>query len=168
MSILIKIDACFGIKKKTAENDVARMPIKCICEWPNSYDSKFQIPNLTRHFMVYLKSGKVYRMDSDHLSHVPNKAGIYKIYNSQKKPVYVGMTQGHLGKVWSKDTGGRYVYGLRHRLQSYKEKDDFSTHPTKKELRPHTNYFAYWVITDREKRRMTEKTWKQGMRFNHL
>ena len=44
--------------------------------------------------MVWLKSGRVYKLTKDNLAKVPNSAGNYKLYNKAKKPVYVGTTKG--------------------------------------------------------------------------
>ena len=40
------------------------------------------------------------------------------------------------GKWGDNPNGGNYRYGLKHRLQSYKQKDDPKEHPTKVALRP--------------------------------
>jgi len=117
--------------------------------------------------MRYIRSGRLHKMHKDNFARVPNSPGIYKIYNDDKKLVYVGTTAGNKGKIWSKKTGGRYVYGLRHRLGSYEQKDDFYEHPTKERLRPHTDYFAYWVVKDPIKRKNLERSLKKGVPFNH-
>ena len=57
---------------------------------------------------------------------VPNKSGIYTIYNSKGKPIYTGHSR-----------------RLRHRIQSYYQKDCFKTHPTKRRLRGKSKFFSF-------------------------
>ena len=57
-------------------------------------------------------------------------------------------------------------YGnLRHRIESYKEKDNFSAHPTKKPLRPEIKKFSYEAIPISQARQI-EKTNKENTQFN--
>ena len=57
---------------------------------------------------------------------VPNKSGLYIIYNSKGKPIYVGHSR-----------------RLRHRIQSYYQQDDFQAHPTKRRLRGKAAFFSF-------------------------
>ena len=57
---------------------------------------------------------------------VPNTPGLYTLYNKNRKPIYKGHSR-----------------RLRHRLQSYYQKDCFKAHPTKRRLRGKAKYFSY-------------------------
>ena len=116
--------------------------------------------------MVYLKEGRIYKLTKENLSETPNTAGNYKLYNKDKRPVYVGTTAGKVGAKWGKKEDQRYRYGLRHRLGSYQQQDDYKEHPTKKSL--NAKYFKFTKYTNDEKRRAAEKKAKQGMYHNHL
>lgn len=87
------------------------------------------------------------------LTIVPKESGVYELYSKDGKLLYVGVA-----------TKGKYA-NLRHRLESYKEKDDFGTHPTKKELRPKIKEFSYAVIPISHARRI-EKSTKGNTEFN--
>lgn len=115
--------------------------------------------------MGWLRSGRVYKLTKDNLAKVPNSAGNYTLYNKDKKPVYVGTTKGNVGAKWGKEEHQRYRYGLRHRLGSYQQEDDYKEHPTKKSL--NAKYFKYKGISNDNKRRAEEKKAKQGMYHNH-
>ncbi len=118
--------------------------------------------------MGFLRSGRVYKLTKENLAKVPNTAGNYKLYNKKRKPLYVGTTAGKTGAKWGKEEHQRYRYGLRHRLGSYQQKDDYKEHPTKRPLakngRP--KYFSYKSIRNDNTRKATEKRDKQGHRFN--
>jgi len=88
-------------------------------------------------------------LNKSNVSNVKNKPGIYRIYNQNGTPVYVGSS-----KI------------LKHRLQSYYQKDDFTVNTTKKALRPDAKKFtfSYMGIT---KAREIEKKKKSGLRHNH-
>ena len=118
--------------------------------------------------MGWLRSGRVYKLTKDNLKKVPNTAGNYKLYDKDRKPLYVGTTAGNVGAKWGKDNDQRYRYGLRHRLGSYQQKDDYKEHPTKKPLaqRGKPQFFKYTPIRNDEKRREQEKKDKQGHKFN--
>tara|TARA_B110000438_G_scaffold3908_1_gene3911 strand:+ start:6522 stop:6872 length:351 start_codon:yes stop_codon:yes gene_type:complete len=116
--------------------------------------------------MGFLRTGRVHKLTKDNLARVPNSAGNYKLYDKNRKPVYVGTTAGNVGAKWGKKDDQRYRYGLRHRLGSYRQEDDYKEHPTKKALRP--KYFSYKSIRNDNTRRAAEKRDKQGMRHNHL
>lgn len=115
--------------------------------------------------MGWLKSRTVYKLTKDNLAKVPNSAGNYTLYNKDKKPVYVGTTAGKVGARWGSEEHQRYKYGLRHRLGSYQQKDDYHEHPTKKPLS--AKYFMYKSICNDNSRRAQEKKDKQGMYHNH-
>ena len=79
---------------------------------------------------------------------IPEKPGIYKFYNKNGKLLYVGHTR-----------------KLRHRLQSYLQKDSFKAHPTKKALRPKIDRFYYNVMPEKKARRL-EKNGKSKAKYN--
>ncbi len=84
------------------------------------------------------------------LKNVKNKAGIYRIYPCNgKKAVYVGTS-----KV------------LRHRLQSYYQKDDFSVNRTKEDLRPKACKVTYRYLNIKQAREL-EKQEKSKYKHNH-
>lgn len=92
--------------------------------------------------------------NKENISKVPDKTGVYIFYTDPKaKPIYVGVSM-----------NGEYS-GLRHRIQSYNEKDDFKEHPTKAALRPHIKSFRY-KITSETGARAIEKKLKQGTKYN--
>lgn len=90
------------------------------------------------------------KLNKQNVSRIKNKSGIYKLYGTGKKPIYVGTS-----KV------------LRHRLQSYYQKDDFAVNRTKKNLRPNIQSFSVSYQNILNARRM-EKRLKQNTRFNFL
>ena len=61
--------------------------------------------------MAWLRSGRVYKLTKENLKKVPNTAGNYKLYNKERKPLYVGTTAGNVGKKWGKGEDQRYRYG---------------------------------------------------------
>lgn len=81
---------------------------------------------------------------------LPNTSGIYTFYDKNRRLLYVG-----------------HAKALRHRVQSYREKDDFNTHPTKAALRPNIKYFKYQTmpLTTAE---AVEKKIKVHARYNYL
>ena len=81
---------------------------------------------------------------------IPNKPGIYRFYDKNGRPIYVG----HARK-------------LRHRIQSYKQTDCFKEHPTKKKLRPEIAY-VYYNTMPVNKARTLERNAKKKYKFNHL
>lgn len=89
----------------------------------------------------------------ENISKLPNTAGIYQFYNAGETPIYVG-TAHH----------GDYS-GIKHRVSSYNEEDDFSEHPTKKALRGKIHSFKFQELEIREAR-ILEKKLKQGKKFN--
>jgi hypothetical protein len=117
--------------------------------------------------MGFLRQGRIYKLTKDNLRKVPNSAGNYKLYNGERKPLYVGTTAGKVGKKWGKEDHQRYKYGLRHRLGSYQQKDDYKEHPTKRPLaRAKPQFFMYRSIRTDSTRQAVEKKDKQGHRFN--
>jgi len=80
---------------------------------------------------------------------VPNSPGIYILFNSTNKPLYIGHSS-----------------VLRHRLQSYYQDDCFKTHSTKRRLRELIKMFAYKVMPLR-KAMAVERTIKYKMRYNY-
>ena len=61
----------------------------------------------------------------ENVAKVKNQAGNYYFYGSTGNLLYCGFSA-----------------VLRHRLQSYYQKDDFSEHPTKRPLRPRIRFFS--------------------------
>lgn len=94
--------------------------------------------------------GKLRPFDKDNVSEVPNEPGNYMFYDENKKPIYVGRS--HI---------------LRHRLQSYYEKDDFDEHPTKEKLRKEIKYFK-WQRKPIGMARDHENGIKDKLKHNHL
>lgn len=89
----------------------------------------------------------------DHISLVPDATGVYVFLDKTKTPIYAGRTI------------DRKYSGLRHRIQSYDEKDDFNEHPTKKALRPHINSFMWKKTTEAGAKELEDKL-KQHMKYN--
>ena len=89
----------------------------------------------------------------ENISKLPNTAGIYQFYDAGSKPIYVGVAH-----------HGDYS-GLKHRVSSYDEVDDYSEHPTKKALRGKIHSFKFQELEIQEAR-ILEKKLKQGTRFN--
>lgn len=80
--------------------------------------------------------------------HVPNKPGLYAFYDTNGRLLYTG-----------------HASRLRHRIQSYRQDDCFSTHPTKRSLRPKIAKFKYEVMPEM-KARVVEKKLKKKAKFN--
>tara|TARA_B100000029_G_scaffold81047_3_gene72138 strand:+ start:1127 stop:1492 length:366 start_codon:yes stop_codon:yes gene_type:complete len=110
--------------------------------------------------------------NKENVSKLSNKGGVYVFFNKKKEPIYVGRASGKYGSHYDNNPNyGRYRFGLRHRLQSYYQKDQFhgeAGHPEKKKLRPRIAYFRTREIANKTERRATEKRLKQGMKFNSL
>ena len=97
-----------------------------------------------------------------------NKGGVYAFYDKNGKRIYAGRASGKVGEPWGDNpNGGRFRYGLRHRLQSYYQKDDYSEHPTKESLRNDIEFYKVKEIANKKLRRATEKQWKDGNKHNH-
>lgn len=83
---------------------------------------------------------------------VPNdKGGLYKFYDRFMHCIYAGRA-----------SGSKYGH-LRHRLQSYYQKDVFrgeDGHPTKRALRADIAFFNWAVISNKKQRRSMEKNLK--------
>ena len=110
------------------------------------------------------------RFTKANISGEKNKGGVYNLYNSKKERIYTGRASGNVGSKFDRGDpdGGRYRYGLKHRLQSYYQKDDPREHPTKVALQGRVKYYYAKEIGSKKIRRATEKEWKQGNKFNHL
>ena len=126
--------------------------------------------------MAWLRENRLYKLNKKNLSRVPNTGGNYQLYNADRQPIYAGTTKGNWGGPYQshRPNLGRYRYGLRHRLGSYIQVDDFKEHPTKKALRlgdpkgiPGPDYFLYDSHRSDRKRRVQEKKWKKGLKHNH-
>ena len=97
-----------------------------------------------------------------------NNGGVYAFYDKNGKRIYAGRASGKVGEPWGDNpNGGRFRYGLRHRLQSYYQKDDYSEHPTKESLRKDIEFYKVKEIANKQVRRSTEKQWKNGNKHNH-
>lgn len=81
---------------------------------------------------------------------LPNTPGIYTFYDANRKLLYVG-----------------HAARLRHRVQSYRERDDPRAHPTKVNLRKNIKYYAYAPMPERQAR-LAEKQIKQHAKYNYL
>lgn len=90
---------------------------------------------------------------SKNIAVVPKESGAYELYSNDGQLLYVGVA-----------TKGKYA-NLRHRIESYKEKDDFTQHPTKKELRPKVKEFSYAIVPISQARRI-ERADKGNTEFN--
>ena len=113
------------------------------------------------------------KFNKKNIAKEPNTGGVYRFYNKNKKLIYVGRASGKWGGLYQPEKpnngGGRYSFGQRHRLQSYYQKDDFSSgdgHPTKKPLRPRIKYYYTKTVVNKAKRRALEKKLKRGLKFN--
>lgn len=84
------------------------------------------------------------------ISKLKNESGYYIIYDKNLKPIYIGIS-----KI------------LKHRLQSYYQKDDYAVNRTKRELRRHSRKFQVFY-TNIENAKYQEKKRKMDMRFNYL
>ena len=88
------------------------------------------------------------KLNKSNVGELKNKPGIYRIYDKNGRCVYVGSS-----KI------------LKHRLQSYYQKDDFSVNRTKKALRPHAKKFTYSYMGITKARKIEKKV-KKNTRFN--
>lgn len=86
----------------------------------------------------------------ENVAQIENRPGIYRFYDKNKKLIYIGRS--HI---------------LKHRLQSYYQKDDFDEHKTKAALRDDIAYFnvEYKSI---EEARDHEHRLKDKLKHNHL
>lgn len=89
---------------------------------------------------------------------VPNKPGIYRFYNKKKT---------RDGKIKTKTLYVGHAKKLRHRLQSYRQKDCFSEHPTKSSLRKEITHYSFTVMP-KEKAKKIERSTKGRNGYNHL
>jgi excinuclease ABC subunit C len=79
---------------------------------------------------------------------IPNKPGLYKYYGKDGKLIYVG-----------------HARRLRHRVQSYMQKDCPCEHPTKVALRPKIKKVRYTVMP-KAKAQALEKRLKKRAKYN--
>lgn len=80
---------------------------------------------------------------------VPNKSGVYSLYNKNEEPIYVGSSK-----------------MLRHRLQYHREKDDYNEHPTKEGLHKEAKFFQAVPMPINDAR-VIEKVIKKDMKYNY-
>jgi excinuclease ABC subunit C len=99
-----------------------------------------------------MKGHKLIRWEKENTKKpvVPNKPGVYKFYRKDGKLLYVGVAN-----------------KLRHRVQSYMQKDCFKTHPTKATLRPKIHRYVYKVMPLKDARKIEHKL-KGKARYNKL
>jgi excinuclease UvrABC nuclease subunit len=90
------------------------------------------------------------KLNKENISKLKNNEGIYYLFNCSGKKVYVGSS-----KV------------LKHRLQSYYQKDDYSINKTKRNLRKNLCFFESQNM-DISKARKIEKSKKEKLTHNHL
>ena len=90
------------------------------------------------------------KLNKENIANLKNKSGMYFINScGTNKPIYVGIS-----KV------------IKHRLQSYYQKDDFTAHPTKKDLRKSAcGYTVNYMSLSKAKKQ--ESKLKGNMQFNH-
>jgi excinuclease ABC subunit C len=81
---------------------------------------------------------------------IPNKPGLYKFHDKRGRVIYAG-----------------HAHKLRHRVQSYYQKDCYHTHPTKRMLRNKIHSYSYKVMPVK-KARLVEKKIKKVTRYNYL
>ena len=108
------------------------------------------------------------RFNRKNVSQESNKGGVYVFYDKNGNRIYAGRASGNVGEPWGDNpNGGRFRYGLRHRLQSYHQKDDPREHPTKVALRRAIHSYRTQEIANKARRRATEKRLKEGNKHNH-
>tara|TARA_B110001454_G_scaffold209673_1_gene223397 strand:+ start:147 stop:425 length:279 start_codon:yes stop_codon:yes gene_type:complete len=90
------------------------------------------------------------KLNKDNTSKLKNNSGLYYLHNCEGKKVYVGTS-----KI------------IKHRLQSYHEKDDFSVNRTKKKLRENLCFFDVQYMNIKKARKI-EKQKKTNLDHNHL
>ena len=89
----------------------------------------------------------------ENISKVPDATGVYLFFNKNRTPIYIGRSK------------NKEFSGLRHRIQSYNEVDDYNEHKTKRVLRGKIASFRYKTTTVDEARKL-EMTMKQHLRYN--
>ena len=97
--------------------------------------------------------GKKNNFNRSSIKKVPRKSGVYELFSKDNKLLYVGVSK-------------KAKYGnLRHRIESYREKDSSSAHPTKKQLRQKVSKFEYEAVPISQARKI-EKQIKGITPFN--
>ena len=81
---------------------------------------------------------------------IPNSAGIYKFYDKDRRLLYVGSAK-----------------HLRHRVQSYRQVDDPTAHPTKTALRSKIVYYDYKAMPI-QAARANDRKLKVKAKYNYL
>jgi excinuclease UvrABC nuclease subunit len=89
----------------------------------------------------------------NNIKQIPNVEGIYMFYDENMDKLYVGVSD------------QRLYSGLKHRVESYAEKDDPKEHPTKTELRKKIAFFKIKKEPINQARQ-EEFELKQSMPFN--
>ena len=103
---------------------------------------------LTFVFVVGKEKKMKKKLNKEEIKEIKNKPGIYKIFSCDNKLLYIGRS-----KI------------LKHRLQSYYQKDDFTVNKTKKKLRKESCKFTFRYMTDKKARKI-EKKLKTNVKFN--
>lgn len=85
------------------------------------------------------------------ISKIKNRTGYYDFYGSGSRPIYVGVSK-----------------HLRHRVESYNEKDDWSAHPTKQNLRREIKRFSIHYTRTLREAQQVEHRQKKKTNFNFL
>lgn len=96
---------------------------------------------------------------------VSNCGGNYVFYDKNRRLIYTGVASGNKGKQWGSKPSQRYQYGLKHRLQSYYQKDDFKVHNEKK-WRGEIAYFDCECEPNAKKRKGIEHRLKRKTKYN--
>ncbi len=89
----------------------------------------------------------------ENIKTVPNVEGDYEYRDKNGNLLYIGVSD------------KRNYSGLRHRVESYHEKDDPNVHPTKVKLRKHIDSFR-WKAEPIDQARQEEHDVKQDLPFN--
>lgn len=114
--------------------------------------SSLQLINFIKNlfFKPRILQKNLKRLNKEQVGKIKNQSGVYFIYDNTGEPIYVGVSE-----------------ILKHRLQSYYQKDDFTVNRTKRKLRHYSYYFSVKYCSI-QKARLIEMENKYSMRFNHL
>jgi len=95
-------------------------------------------------------------LNGENTYEIPRVSGVYRLYGKNGKKLYIGVAK--------KGEAGN----LRHRIQSYNEKDNFkgeAGHPEKKQLRKKVEKFDFAKMPIKDARKF-EKDKKHNFAFN--
>ena len=85
------------------------------------------------------------------ISRVPNTTGYYYLNGKRGNHLYVGVSK-----------------HLRHRIESYNERDDYNAHPTKRGLHNKIIGFSYHTTHSLKQAQRIEHKAKTDLKFNFL